>query len=152
MKKALLFIVLIAVAVGAGYTLLPRSPQPQPEQAAADVIRPAEQESTPAPVTDSRYVPYSETAFARSAGKRRVYFFHAVWCPTCKAANEDFTANEDRIPSDVVVLKTDYDTQTELKKRYNITYQHTFVQVDTDGNQVAFWSGGGVDDLLTNLR
>jgi thioredoxin 1 len=97
------------------------------------------------------YIPYSLQAFEAAEGRRRVYFFHANWCPTCKVANEDFEANAAQIPADVVVLKTNYDTESALKQEYDITYQHTFVQVDENGNQVTTWSGGGVEELINNL-
>jgi hypothetical protein len=41
----------------------------------------------------------------------------------------------------VSILKVDYDKETELKKKYGVTYQHTLVQVDKDGNLIKKWSG-----------
>jgi hypothetical protein len=35
-----------------------------------------------------------------------------------------------------MVFKTDYDTQKELKTKYKITYQHTFVLVDEAGDAI----------------
>lgn len=100
----------------------------------------------------SRYVEYSPEVFENSKDQKRVYFFHASWCPTCKAANREFSENSHGIPGDVVLFKTDYDTQTELKKKYGITYQHTFVQVDESGNEIAKWNGGGLEELSANLK
>jgi|SRR3989344_724575 len=100
------------------------------------------------------YIDYSADALAtaQAEGKKPVLFFWAAWCPFCKAANEEFNANSSRIPSNVVLLKTNYDTETQLKTRYGITYQHTFVQVDANGNQVTKWSGGGIDELISNVQ
>lgn len=97
------------------------------------------------------YVDYSETAYADNKDKKRVLFFHASWCPTCRAANSDFLSSANSIPAGVVIFKTDYDTQNELKEKYDITYQHTFVQVDAEGNAVKKWNGGGVDELVDNV-
>lgn len=99
-----------------------------------------------------KYSEYSPESFAAAAGKKRVLFFHATWCPTCKVANEAFTSNPSGIPEDVIVFKTDYDTYGDLKKKYGITYQHTFVQVDEQGNELAKWNGGDIDLLRTNLK
>ena len=66
--------------------------------------------------------------------------------------NEEFNANLDRIPEDVIVLKTDYDSQKELKKKYGITYQHTFVLVDDEGNEIKTWNGGGIEELISNTK
>ena len=99
-----------------------------------------------------QYIDYTPAAFASASDEKRVLFFHATWCPTCKAANEAFTSRLDEIPSGVVILKTDYDSQTALKNKYDITYQHTFVQVDADGNELAKWNGGDVDLLARKLQ
>lgn len=99
-----------------------------------------------------RYVTYSSSVFEEAKDKKRVYFFHAVWCPTCKVVNEAFQNQEDKIPEDVVIFKTDYDRYTELKNRFAITYQHTFVQVDAQGNEIAKWNGGDIDRLIQNLK
>jgi hypothetical protein len=45
----------------------------------------------------------------------------------------------------------DYDRASELKQMYGVSYQHTYVQIDTDGEKVALWSGGGVDGILGNV-
>jgi thiol-disulfide isomerase/thioredoxin len=98
----------------------------------------------------SRYINYSKTLFDQMSDKKRVYFFHAKWCPTCKAANEEFMQNIDKISKDIVLFKTDYDTEKELKTQYGITYQHTFVYVDSQGKEIKKWNGGGVSELISN--
>lgn len=100
----------------------------------------------------TRYISYSPQSFAAASDKRRVIFFHAIWCPSCKVANTDFTENSNQIPSDVLVFKTDYDFEKDLKKKYGITYQHTFVQIDADGNAVTKWNGGATEKLLQSLK
>lgn len=98
------------------------------------------------------YVDYSERNFESNADKRRVLFFHAKWCPTCKVADSEITQNLSKIPSDVVVYKTDYDTENQLKSKYGITYQHTFVLVDEQGSEILKWNGGGINEILANLE
>lgn len=88
----------------------------------------------------------------QSAGQKVVLFFHAPWCPFCKAADLAFKAKLDQIPFGVTVLKTDYDSNTELKKKYGVTYQHTFVQIDSNGNMITKWNGGDIDALKQNLK
>lgn len=99
-----------------------------------------------------RYMSYSKAAYAAASGKKRVYFFHAKWCPSCIASNAVFNASPDKIPEDVVVFKTDYDTETELKNKYGITYQHTFVQVDASGKEMKKWNGGDLAELKANIQ
>lgn len=102
-------------------------------------------------MTAGSYVEYSPATYAAAADKKRVLFFHATWCPTCKAANANFEDNLGKIPANVVLLKTDYDTETALKQKYGVTYQHTFVQVDAAGNAVTKWNGGGIEELIGNI-
>lgn len=76
---------------------------------------------------------------ADRAGTTVVYFFHATWCPTCRATDESVTT--DGLPDGLTLVKIDFDTETELRQEYGITQQHTFVQVDQDGGELAKWTG-----------
>ncbi len=70
-----------------------------------------------------------------------VLYFRASWCPTCAALDKDIRANLEAIPESLTILDVNYDNSTELKKKYGVTYQHTFVQVDAQGNLIKKWSG-----------
>lgn len=104
------------------------------------------------------YVPYSATALAEASAGRRVLYFYASWCPTCRPADADFSANLEKFPSDLTLVRVNYnDTDTDaeeksLAEKYGITYQHTFVQIDADGNELARWNGGQTAELLANLK
>lgn len=100
------------------------------------------------------YKDYSTSVVAaeQSAGNKVVLFFHAPWCPFCKTADAEFKAKSSEIPAGVTVLKIDYDSNLELRKKYALTYQHTFVQIDNSGNLVTKWSGGGVAEVKTNVK
>jgi len=87
------------------------------------------------------YEAYSPEKVARAETGDVVLFFHASWCPSCRALNLDIEKNMSSIPEGVSILKVDYDKETEMKKKYGITYQHTLVQVDKDGNMIKKWSG-----------
>ncbi len=76
-----------------------------------------------------------------SATHHVVLFFRASWCPTCISLDKDIKSNLSKIPSDLSILDINYDNSSELKKKYGVTYQHTFVQVDKDGNLIKKWSG-----------
>ncbi len=101
---------------------------------------------------ESRYTEYTQAAFETAKSKKRVLFFHASWCPTCKAAHTEVTGNPEGIPEDVMLFKTDYDTNAALKKQYGITYQHTFVLVDEMGKELKKWNGGGLKELGLNTK
>lgn len=97
------------------------------------------------------YDHYSPEAYAAAASSKRVLFFHAKWCPTCKVADASITSGLSKIPAGVVIFKTDYDTEIALKEKYKVTYQHTFVQVDENGNEVAKWNGGDIEEIIDNV-
>ena len=94
------------------------------------------------------YEAYSADKLARAETGDVVLFFHASWCPSCRGLNSNIESNLKSIPEGVTILKTDYDKETELKKKYGVTYQHTLVQVDKDGNLIKKWSGS---PTLTSL-
>ncbi|KKQ34380.1 MAG: hypothetical protein US51_C0041G0002 [Microgenomates group bacterium GW2011_GWA2_37_6] len=108
--------------------------------------------------SSSRYVEYSKLAFDQSLDKRRVLYFYASWCPICRPADADFKKNSSKIPEDAVVIRVNYndpDTDQEekdLAKKYGITYQHTFVQIDVQGKEITKWNGGQTDELLAKIK
>ncbi len=88
------------------------------------------------------YETYSPEKIAeKSKNSRVVLFFNATWCPTCRALDRNIKANLSQIPGDITILSVDYDTYKDLEKKYGVTYQHTLVQVDAEGNMVKKWSG-----------
>lgn len=103
--------------------------------------------------TFGQYVEY-DPQLVKEATKtgKAILFFHAKWCPTCKVADQDIRENLNMIPIGVTIFQTDYDTYTDLEKKYGVTYQHTFVQIDAQGNEVAKWNGGGLDEIVANIR
>ncbi len=99
------------------------------------------------------YEAYSSEKLAMAESGDVVLFFHASWCPSCRALNSDIEKNAGSIPSGVSILKLDYDKETELKKKYGVTYQHTLVQVDKDGNMIKKWSGSPkLNSLLSQIQ
>ena len=87
------------------------------------------------------YEAYGAEKIAMAETGDVVIFFHASWCPSCRSLNASIEGSMAEIPEGVTILKTDYDKETELKKKYGVTTQHTLVQVDKDGNLIKKWSG-----------
>lgn len=100
-----------------------------------------------------QYVAYDSSKLAFAKDGKVVLFFRAAWCPPCRALDADIKANLSQIPSNVLILDVDYDTYTDLKKQYGVTYQHTLVQVDASGNMISKWSGSErLDDLVKQVK
>jgi len=69
-----------------------------------------------------------------------VLFFRASWCPTCRALDADIKSNAANIPAGLTILDVNYDNSSALKRKYGVTYQHTLVQVDAEGNLIKKWT------------
>jgi thioredoxin 1 len=110
--------------------------------------------ATPVIVTKTagKYIQYSaDSAKLAAAEGSSVIFFHAPWCPTCKAAESDINSNISKLESGLTILKTDYDTSTELKKQYGVTSQSTFVKIDKDGKLIKKGNGFTTVDAINNF-
>ncbi len=94
------------------------------------------------------YEAYAPEKLVRAETGDVVLFFHASWCPSCRGLNADIEINLSAIPSGVSILKVDYDTESEMKKKYGVTYQHTLVQVNADGTLIKKWSGSPTLDNI----
>lgn len=85
------------------------------------------------------YEAYAPEKLAKADSGDVVLFFRAAWCPTCRALDADIRSNLGDIPEGVTILDVNYDNSTALKQKYGVTYQHTLVQVDSEGNQITKW-------------
>jgi len=100
-----------------------------------------------------KYVAYDSSLLKNSEDGKVVIFFHANWCPTCRLQDADILKGIKEISENVTILKADYDKKTELKKKYGVTTQHTFVQVDAEGNLITKWSGGtDLNGIISKLK
>lgn len=84
-------------------------------------------------VTAGTYIDYSTDVIKNTKGTK-VLFFHAPWCPQCRAIDNSIKSG--KIPEGVTIIKTDYDSNQDLRKKYGVTLQTTMVRVDDDGNVV----------------
>lgn len=89
-------------------------------------------------VTYEQYMEHSDAAMHHDG--RTVLFFDASWCPDCQKLKNALSSEHDVIPADVTVVDVDYDSHSDLRKQYGVTMQHTFVEVDAQGNKVSSWS------------
>jgi thiol-disulfide isomerase/thioredoxin len=99
--------------------------------------------SSPAAPTRGSYIDYAAYTADPSmyAAGKVVLFFHAGWCPKCQETDKNLTGDPASLPAGLTVVKADFDTETDLRQKYGVGVQHTFVQVDADGEQLAKWTG-----------
>lgn len=137
-------LVIVAISSNKSQNSITSSPAPAPHESVL--------------TSGAKYIIYSADEYEEGKESRRVLYFYANWCPTCRPVDAEFKQNESQIPSDVRVYRVNYndpDTDDEEKKlaaKYGITYQHTFVQVDRQGNELTKWNGGGLSEMIANIK
>lgn len=162
MKKLLPIIIIVAILAFISYSFIskkttptdPRDIEYNVSEGTVEQLQVHSGVTSDYAKTNSKYVDYTPSIIKTAAEqeKKIVLFFHASWCPTCIQANKDILARKDEIPENLLIVRTNYDDEKELKKKYNITYQHTYVQVDGNGELVTIWNGGDLDEILRNIK
>ena len=148
---------MIAKLLGLGLTVLllascaataPAEPNTQPDPVA----------STAAPegvyANTSGYISYETYAAApeKYSASNVVLFYNAYWCSTCKAARDGFEAGLSEMPEDLTIVLVDFDENTEMRKKHDVIVQHTFVQIDSAGNELQRWYGStSVAELVEKI-
>ncbi len=122
---------------GSAQTITQAQPRQIPEGVSAeDIIVPG-------------YIEYNANTVSQTSGSK-IIFFHASWCPTCTALDKNIKAGS--VPEDLTIFKANYDTETELRKKYGVTIQHTLVQIDDQGNELNQWLGSlTIEQLVREL-
>ena len=100
------------------------------------------------------YITYDQYQASKDtyADSKVVLFFNATWCPDCRAINEALTSDPGKIPAKTTVVSVDYDQHADLRQRYGVTMQHTFVQINSSGDKVRQWASTSTDGLLKELQ
>lgn len=99
------------------------------------------------------YEEYTPSKIVEKGENGRVLlFFYASWCPSCRSLDKDINKNLSNIPENLTILKTNYDKEDELKAKYKVTYQHTLVEVDRNGNMLKKWTGGDFAEILKQIN
>jgi len=97
---------------------------------------------------EPQYVDYSGEILSQVEGERPyVLFFHAVWCPICRTVEKNVNAELSSFPEGTLILETDYDTETELKKRHEVRAQSTLLIFNSNNEIVERLVGPDNDQL-----
>lgn len=96
-----------------------------------------------------RYINYDESVLSNIKYNSTILFFHASWCVECRAF--DAKLNDEQLPVGVQVLKVDYDARQDLRQKYDVTIQTTFVRVNASGDKLTKWVGYGKDKSVSAI-
>ena len=117
--------------------------------------QPSTESQQPVNPSTGRYADYIDGKNMEHAYKKTILFFHASWCGECKAF--DKVLREGPIPAGVQILKVDYDSRQDLRQKYGVRMQSTFVELDDDDDDYDhdIWVGYGkeksIHAILKNL-
>lgn len=110
--------------------------------------------TTPSMPNAGRYGDYSADAIKADGYATTILFFHAPWCPECRAF--DMEIKQGTVPQGIQILKIDYDSSQDLRQKYGITIQSSFVRVDKNGDKQKSWTGYGkeksIDAIVENTK
>lgn len=150
MKKVIILGIIGAFATAALVAAVVYRPviSPAPDTTNTTNTQPAtdDRDTDTSAAATGRYVEYEQSQLAAEGYQETILFFHAPWCPECRAFEQAITSGD--IPDGVQVLKVDYDSSSELKKKYGVTLQTTFVKVNAAGEKVSSWVGYGKEKSL----
>lgn len=154
-KKATIIVLAVVLLVGAGTAYLLISGGAKDQTNGTEVISQSSP-NTPSQVAENpqnpgTYVNYSAGELNTATGKRILYF-HAPWCPQC--VQLDASIKKGPIPDGVTIIKTDFDSNQELRKKYGVTQQTTLVLLDENENLVkkyVAYDDPTLSSLINNL-
>ena len=101
------------------------APTTQPQE-----VAPKDTVVTPQPGV---YKDYAAADVSSTKGTK-ILFFHAQWCPQCRQLDSEIKTGP--LPENVTIFKVNYDSAQELRQKYGVTLQTTFVKIDDNGNLV----------------
>ena len=86
------------------------------------------------------------------AGTKRILFFYSDRVPKSVTLGQEITLLSDQIPENVTILRVNYDSESDLKTKYNTITPNVLIQIDTDGKEVSRWNDPNFQDLLKSIQ
>lgn len=88
---------------------------------------------------------------AQQEKKHYALFFHANWCTTCQAIEKQIINNLNLLPINSIIFKVDYDSATQLRRKYQVLTQSTILFFDERGNIMDRKINPSLDRIINEL-
>lgn len=99
-----------------------------------------------------RYITYTPQSLADAQTKGKVIlYFWAPWCSSCTSLDLDLQQGSQVVPQGLTILRLEYGKHPDLEKKYDVTVQHTFVQINEKEEKLGLWVGGEIEDFKKHL-
>ena len=100
-----------------------------------------------------QYRNYSSDSYDQLLGKKPfALFFHANWCSSCRSQEKIIQQNLASLPVDFTILRVNFDTETELKKKYSVAMQSIVIVFDETGKEVGrMWDFSSIQKFIDLL-
>ncbi len=136
MKKAIAISTSTVIIIGAAYAYFTfMAPSASDSKLSPQTLPPNQSTNTSEPSTVAgSYVTYKDQATIMATSGTKLLFFHAPWCPQCRALENDIKGAT--LPENLTIFKVDYDTSQQLRQKYGVTIQTTLVKVGDDGELI----------------
>lgn len=89
---------------------------------------------------------------SKYSSSKVVYFFHASWCSVCIQVDAALKSKTSELPANTTIVKVDFDTAKEMRQKYGVTTQTTFVQVNDKDELVKKWTASSFDGVHDGIQ
>jgi len=85
--------------------------------------------------------------------ENKILFFTAPWCPSCTEVHENIIEEQKEIPADVAIIRVDFDNDVQLREKYGVDKQHTFILIDENGEEISRWNNSKtLKEIIENIK
>jgi len=96
------------------------------------------------------YIAYSSGEYRKALAAKRpvVLYFWASWCPICRAEEPNIRSWVEASNLPFAGFRVNFDTESELKEKFRVAYQHTTVIIGVDGKESTRFTGPVSQDVF----
>lgn len=115
-----------------------------------DAVAPVQQSSAALNAEPVSYGGFTSDVIGN--GQKSLLFFYAPWCPYCQDDDVILTRMYQAGTPNISTYKVDFDTAFDLRDKYGVVSQHTFVLIDGNGKTIDSYYNPSTADFAVYLK